>query len=99
MFVGIARYDLRFPESSSLKDKRSVVRQLSSMLHQKFRCSIAEVGDNDLRQRGSIGIALVSDSSFHARQVLASVARHVETHPGVEIISETVDVVSPEDLS
>ena len=98
MFVGIAQYDLRLPESSSLKDKRSVVRQLSSMLRQKFSCSVAEVDHQDLRQRASIGVSIVSDTVFHARQVLSAVSKHVETHPGVEMIGETINVVSPEDL-
>jgi len=98
MFVGVARFDLRLPGATSLKDKRSVVRQLSSMLHQRFRCSVAEVEHQDLRQRATMGVSIVSDTSFHARQVLAAVSKHIETHPGVEMIGETIDVVTPEDL-
>lgn len=75
-----------------------MVRQLSAMLHQKFRCSVAEVGHLDLRQRASLGVSIVADSSFHARRVLAAVSKHLETHPGVEIIGEISHVLSPEDL-
>jgi uncharacterized protein YlxP (DUF503 family) len=97
MFVGIARYDLRLPGCTSLKDKRSVVRALQSMLHQKFRCAVAEVDHQDLRQRAAVGVSVIADTPFHARRVLSEVGRHVETHPGVEVLNAYVDVLSPED--
>jgi uncharacterized protein YlxP (DUF503 family) len=97
MFVGIARYDLRLPGCTSLKEKRSVVRALQSMLHQKFRCAVAEVEHQDLRQRAAVGVSVIADTSFHARRVLSEVGRRVETHPGVELLDSFVDVVSPED--
>jgi hypothetical protein len=97
MFVGVARYDLRLPGCSSLKDKRNVVRTLQAMLQQKFRCAFAEVEHQDLRQRATVGISIVSGTPFQARKVLAEVGRHVETHPGVELLGSTVDVISPED--
>lgn len=99
MFVRFARYDLRLPGCTSLKDKRSVVRTLSTMLRAKFNCAFAEVGSLDMRQRATIGLSLVAGSSFHARRVLDEITRHVDTHPGVEIIAAEVDVFTPEDLS
>lgn len=98
MFVGFARYDLRLPGCRSLKEKRSVVRTLQSMLQQKFRCAVAEVDHLDLRQRAAVGISIVAGTSFHARKVLAEVERHVESHPGVELIAADAGVVAPGDL-
>ncbi|MGZ4240378.1 MAG: DUF503 domain-containing protein [Actinomycetota bacterium] len=98
MFVGVARYDLRLPGCSSLKDKRSVVRTLLEMLHQKFRCAAAEVEHQDLRQRAAVGVSVIADTSFHARRMLNEVSRRVETHPGVELLGSQVDVLSPEDV-
>jgi uncharacterized protein YlxP (DUF503 family) len=97
MFVGVARYDLRLPGCTSLKEKRNVVRTLQSLLHQKFRCAVAEVEHQNLRQRAAVGVSVIADSSFHARRMLSEVERHVETHPGVELLQSSVDVVSPED--
>jgi uncharacterized protein len=97
MFVGIARYDLRLPECASLKDKRSVVRTLQSALHQKFRCAVAEVDHQDLRQRATVGVSVVADTAFHARRVLAEVERRIDTHPGVELLGAEINVVSPDD--
>lgn len=95
--MGVARYDLRLPDCSSLKDKRSVMRALLALLHQKFRCAVAEVEHQDLRQRATVGVSVIADTSFHAKRILSEVERRVETYPGVELLGATVDVLSPED--
>jgi uncharacterized protein YlxP (DUF503 family) len=96
MFVGIARYELRLPGAASLKDKRAVLRRLLAMLRQKFNVSAGEVDHLDLWQRSTIGVSLVTDTQFHGRRVLHEIERHVSTHPGVELLSEDVEFVSPE---
>jgi len=95
--VGVARYDMRLPDCTSLKDKRSVMRALLSLLHQKFRCAVAEVEHQDLRQRATVGVSVVADTSFHAKRILTEIERRVETYPGVELLGASVDVLSPED--
>jgi uncharacterized protein YlxP (DUF503 family) len=97
MVVGAARYDLRLPGSTSLKDKRSVLRGIGSMLQKKFSCAYAEVGSQDLRARASIGVAIVSGTHFHAKRVLGEIERHMDTYPGVEVIGAVEDIYTPED--
>ncbi len=96
MFVGIARYELRLPECASLKDKRAVLRSLAALLRQKFNVSVGEVGHLDLWQRSTFAVSLVTDTQFHARRVLIEIGRHVDTHPGVELLSTDAEFVSPE---
>lgn len=96
MFVGIARYELRLPEASSLKDKRAVLRRLTSMLRQKFNVSVGEVDHLDLWQRSTLAVSLVSDTQFHARKVLSEIGRRVDGHPGVEMLASDVEFVSPD---
>jgi uncharacterized protein YlxP (DUF503 family) len=97
MFVGYARFDLRLPASSSLKDKRSVIRGLTTRLHQRFGCAVGEVEHQDLRQRAGLAVAVVAGTSYHAKRVLHEVGRHVETHPGVELLDIFTDVFAPEE--
>lgn len=96
MFVGIARYELRLPAAASLKDKRAVLRRLLAILRQRFNVSVGEVDHLDLRQRATLGLALVTDTQFHARRVLHEISKHVETHPGIELLSHSADFVTPE---
>ena len=43
MFVALLRLDLRLPDASSLKDKRSVVKSLAAALR-KLNCTVAGEG-------------------------------------------------------
>ena len=97
MFVGIARYDFLVPGSTSLKDKRQVVRHIVGGLRAKFNAAVAEVDHQDLRQRSAVAVSCVSESSFHAKRMLMEMERYVRNQYGIEVLGTTVDVVSPDD--
>jgi len=96
MFVGIARYDFLVPGSTSLKDKRQVVRHIVGGLRAKFNAGVAEVDHQDLRQRGAIAVSCVSESSFHARKMLHEIERWVRNQYAIEVLDAHVEVVSPD---
>lgn len=100
MFVGIARFELFIPASSSLKDKRQVLRSVTNSVRNKFNVAISEVDHQDLWQRAALGVACVAGSPGHCRRVLQEVERSVGRSiiGSAELIDSTVDVVSPEDL-
>ncbi|MCI0689384.1 MAG: DUF503 domain-containing protein [Sporichthyaceae bacterium] len=96
MFVALLRLDLRLPDASSLKDKRSVVKGLVADLR-RLNCSVAEVDHQDLRQRATLAVATVAEEGFHARKVLLSAEREVERNPAIELLSRQVTIYGPED--
>jgi len=96
MFVALLRLDLRLPDATSLKDKRSVIRSLSAGLR-RLNCAVAEVDHHDLRQRATLAVATVAGESFHARRVLVSAEREAERTPGVELLDAQVTLYGPED--
>ncbi len=77
MIIGVCRMRLRLPENQSLKDKRAVIKSLIARLQNKFKVSVAEVGDNDSWQLATIGAACVSNDERHANQVLAAIVNFV----------------------
>ncbi|HEX9694874.1 MAG TPA: DUF503 domain-containing protein [Actinomycetota bacterium] len=95
MFVGSAEFSLRIPEAHSLKQKRAVLRSLTGLIRGKFDCAVAEVGQQDVWQRATIGVAVVAETRFHAERLLREIERHVETHPGSELIAVLADVAKP----
>jgi uncharacterized protein YlxP (DUF503 family) len=97
VFVGIARYDFLVPGSTSLKDKRQVVRHIVGGLRTKFNAGVAEIDHQDLRQRGAIGVSCVSESSFHAKKMLMEMERYVRNQYAIEVLGATVEVMSSED--
>jgi len=93
MTVGVCRITLRLAESSSLKDKRQVLRSLTQRLRNKFNVAVAEVDDNDRWQIATIGISCVSNDGKHAREMLDRVAAFVRgTRLDAEVLETQIDV-------
>lgn len=77
MTVGIARLTLFIPTSHSLKEKRMVMRRVKDRVKQKFNAAIAEVEENDVWQRGVIGLAVVGNERRFVESALDEVVRFV----------------------
>lgn len=94
MFVGMGRYDFLIPASTSLKEKRRIVRRIVDSVRSRFNLSIAEVDYQDLRQRGAIGVSCVSNSSFHAKKMLHEVDRFLFSQPAIELVNAEIEVTT-----
>lgn len=97
MYVGIARYDFLVPGSTSLKDKRHVIRAVIGGVRSKFNVAVAEVDHQDLRQRGAIALSCISESSFHTRKMLHEIERFVRSQYAIEVLDVHAEVVKPDD--
>lgn len=100
MFVGVARLELFIPDSSSLKDKRHVLRSITDGVRRKFNVSIAEVEYQELWQRAALGIACTSESIGQCRKILQEVEKAVgrAALDGAEIVGREIEIVAWEDL-
>jgi uncharacterized protein len=100
MFIGVGRYELFIPASSSLKDKRQVLRSVTATVQQKLKVAVAEVAYQDLWQRSAIGVACVAESMAHCRKLLQEVEKAIARSAinGAEIVDRTIEVVALEDL-
>ena len=70
MVVGSLEVHLRLEGCRSLKEKRHVLRPLIERLRRDLRASVAEVGDNDLWNVATVGVACVAQDRTLATQVL-----------------------------
>jgi uncharacterized protein len=78
MVVSMLSLIIELPESTSLKDKRSVVSSLKTRLRTKFRLSVAEVDLLDSLSFAEIGAAMVSNSAEFGESVLHKALALVE---------------------
>jgi uncharacterized protein YlxP (DUF503 family) len=86
---------LRLPENQSLKGKRRVTQSIVSRVRTRFNVSIAEVEDNDLWQRLTLGISCVSNDGRHANEMLSRVVQYIEETTGdAELLDYDVEMVS-----
>jgi uncharacterized protein YlxP (DUF503 family) len=86
MFVGIVRIELHIPAATSLKEKRSVVRGLKDRIRQRVHAAVAEVDHQDLWQRATLGVAVVSGESRQVDELLQSVRNLVDGTFGAELL-------------
>jgi hypothetical protein len=86
MQLGTLRIVLQIPQSRSLKSKRQVVKGIKDRLKNKFNISVAEVEDNDLWQRATLGIAVVANDGRFIDQVLDGVENYIASNPEVIIV-------------
>ena len=98
MFVGLARFEIHIPESSSLKDKRSIIKSMIKRTEQRFNVSISEVEYHDLWQRSAIGAAVVGVSETTVKKGLDLIGTELERDYGAEITSVEKKVISFDDL-
>lgn len=93
MVVGALTVTLQVPESGSLKEKRQVIRSLTSRLRNTFNVAIAEVGDQDLWQSAVIGVACVSGSGRHADEICQKVLAFVDREADALIVASQFELV------
>ena len=94
MNVGVCKVSLRLPENMSLKGKRQVLKSITSRVRNKFNVAVAEVDDNDVWQRATIGICCVSNSGRHTNQVLSRVVDFItNSRFDVEILDYEIEII------
>lgn len=95
MHVGMCRVSLRLPGNQGLKGKRQVAQSLISRVRRKFNVAIAEVDDNELWQRLTLGVTCVSNDGRHANEILSKVVQYIEeTRGDVELLDYQAELVS-----
>ncbi len=85
MIIGVLTIELFLGEASSLKDKRKIIKSVVDRIRARFNVSVAEVGDQDIWQRSTIGISFVSCDQAHVHKVFAAIIRFVEARGDVLI--------------
>lgn len=94
--VALERFDIRIPGCGSLKQKRHVVKTLTSGIRGRFNVSVAEVDHHDLWQRTTLAVSAVAGETYHARRVMHEVEKFIDRHPGIETIDAELSLHYPE---
>ncbi len=94
MVIGVCQLDFLIPENQSLKGKRHVLRKMIDRVRHQFNVAISEVGDNDLWQRGQIGICTVSNDRRHINSSLDKVIDFIEKMNLVEMVRTEMEIIN-----
>jgi uncharacterized protein YlxP (DUF503 family) len=90
MYAAALRIELRVRDARSLKEKRHVVKSVSSHVARTFGVAVAEVDHQDLWNRATLGVAAVAPQASQLDRILHNVERHLRERRDVEMLA--VDV-------
>ncbi len=92
MAIGALRIEMLLKDSSSLKDKRRILRSLKVRIKNKFNVSVAEIEDMNKWQKAVIGIAAVSNDRKHLSACLDNIMDFIEDENKMTVLDYTQEV-------
>lgn len=75
MPVGVLHIAIHLPGAHSLKEKRAVLRRVKDRLRAKFNVSVAEMAEQELWQRATLGVAAIGPDRAYLEGLLDRAAR------------------------
>jgi len=96
MVIGASSLELHFPECSSLKEKRQILKSIIERIRSRYNVSVAEVDYNDLWQRAVIGISHISRDEYQVKRMLHKIENEVVNLNKAVVVSHQVSIFRPE---
>ena len=93
MTVGIARVTFILHGNQSLKDKRRVVKSLVEKSRHRFNVAVAEVADQDILQRTTLGVAVIGSDSRVLNSVLDRIIDFMDALNLAELIDREIELI------
>jgi uncharacterized protein len=95
MFIGVLQFELLVHDSTSLKDKRRVVRSVKDRLHREHMVSVAEVSAQDKLGVAVMGLTLSSPTPERAKKVIDAIVGKLRCLTDAELGVCRREILSP----
>ncbi len=83
--IGSATVECMIYDVHSLKEKRSIIKQITHQIHKQFNISITEIDYHDLWQRCAFEMATVSVDQVMAEKILRQAIRVIDERSDLEV--------------
>jgi uncharacterized protein len=93
MIVGIVRIQFRLHGNQSLKEKRRVVKSLVDKSRHRFNVTVAEVEDQDLHQRATLGAAVVGNDSRVLNALLDHLVTYMDSLNLADLVAHEIEMI------
>ncbi|MEK6530954.1 MAG: DUF503 domain-containing protein [Deltaproteobacteria bacterium] len=94
MVVGVCRVTIIIHDGSSLKDKRQVLKGILAKVKNRFNVSIAEVQDNDVWQKATIGFCAVGTDRAHINSTIDKVLDFIEGLHLADLLDHSIELIN-----
>jgi uncharacterized protein len=85
MPVGVLTLEIQIPYAHSLKERRAVLRKIKDRLRARFNVAVAELNNQDVWQRATLGVVSISDSRPLLESVFDQVLAEAESTLGDDV--------------
>ncbi len=93
LIIGLLTVDIFIPGSTSLKEKRMVVKGLKDKIRHKFNVSIAEVDFTDKWQRSRLAIAQVGNDYGFVQKNIDTVFKIIDSNVSLEVTDHSFEFI------
>lgn len=93
MTVAVARITLRLHENQSLKEKRRIIKSMIARSRNRFNVSVAEVADQDLHQRATLGVAVVGSDQRILNSLLDRIITYMDSLHLADLIDQQIELI------
>ena len=93
MVIAAVKIKLYLPWVHSLKEKRMVVKSLTSKVRNQFNVSAAEVEEQDIHQTAVLGFAGIAGDRAQADSIIDHVINLIEDSTEGEVVSIEREVI------
>lgn len=91
--VGVLKIDFHITESSSLKEKRVILRRFKDKIRRSFNVSVSEVENHDKWQIASFGISCISNDKKHVDATLNKVKDFFERDRTIVVTDYQIEII------
>ena len=94
MAIGLLTLELYLPLTSSLKEKRGIIKPIIARLRRDYNVSVCEADGQDMLSRAVLEVVCVSQNGALVHQQLQNVAKRVEQwHLDADLIDYFIEMV------
>ena len=94
MVIGYGIINLRFSESGSLKEKRSVLNKILKRTQNDFNVSIAQIGALDNYKFAEIGFACVGNDRRYINGKVDHLLKFIDNMRIAEILNSKIEIMT-----
>ena len=76
-----------------MKDKRRIIKSLTSRIRSSFNVSVSEVNCQDLWQRSELGVAFLTNEVRFTQSVLGKIMDFVEREKDIIVIDSKIEII------
>lgn len=94
MRVALAKVEMFFPYTHSLKEKRHILHKIKGRIFSDFKVAVHEVSYQDKWQRAQLGLAIVGNDAVKLESLTAKVLDRIEDFGLGEMTDSVVEIIT-----